>query len=74
MRDSQPGVTAPPLHVGCRSTTVPYFENAFGRVGERAAKGEDGKTYYVPADIDYQKWEKAFAAGGDKSGFDKQTD
>ncbi len=40
MKDFEPGVTAPPFHVYCRSTTVPYFEEDFGQVGKRAARGE----------------------------------
>lgn len=40
MKDFQPGVTAPPFHVWCRSTTVPYFDDEWGRSGERAARGE----------------------------------
>ena len=55
-KDHQPGVTAPPFHVGCRSTTVPYFDEQFD-IGERAASGTDGKTYYVPADMTYKEWE-----------------
>ena len=43
------GVTAPPFHVHCRSTTVPYFDDEFDAVGERAARDEEtGKTYFVP--------------------------
>lgn len=63
MKDFQPGVTAPPFHVWCRSTTVPYFDDEWGRSGERAARGEDGKTYYVPADMTYLEWEKAMVDG-----------
>ena len=63
MKDFQPGVTAPPFHVWCRSTTVPYFNDEWGRSGERAARGEDGKTYYVPADMTYPEWEKAMVDG-----------
>lgn len=70
MRDFEPGVTAPPFHVYCRSTTVPYFEDNFGQIGERAARDKDGKTYYVPDDMDYQEWKETFVDGGDKSGFD----
>lgn len=54
------GVTAPPFHVNCRSTTVPFFADDFGVVGERAARGADGKTYYVPADMTYEQWSKKF--------------
>ena len=28
--------------------------------GERAARGEDGKTYFIPSDMTYKEWEKAF--------------
>ncbi len=63
MKDFQPGVTAPPFHVWCRSTTVPYFDDEWGRSGERAARGEDGKTYYVPANMTYPEWEKAMVDG-----------
>lgn len=61
------GVTAPPFHVWCRTTTVPAFGDEFDHVGERAARGEDGKTYHVPADMTYRQWEKAFVEG-DKTG------
>lgn len=71
MKDFQAGVTAPPFHVNCRSTTVPYFDENFGQIGERAARDEEtGKTYYVPDDMNYQDWKKTFVDGGDKSGFD----
>lgn len=67
MSDYKPGVTAPPFHVYCRSTTAPHFKDNFG-AGERAARGTDGKTYYVPDDVAYSEWKKAFV-DGDKSGF-----
>lgn len=67
MGDYKPGVTAPPFHVYCRSTTAPHFKDNFD-AGERAARGADGKTYYVPDDVTYSEWKKAFV-DGDKSGF-----
>lgn len=60
MSEWKVGVTAPPFHVHCRSTTVPYFDDEFDAVGERAARGTDGKTYYVPADMTYEQWSKKF--------------
>lgn len=75
MTDFQPGATAPPFHVYCRSTTVPYFDDDFGQIGERAARDEEtGKTYYIPDDMKYQDWEDTFIKGGDKSGFDVLDD
>lgn len=62
MKDFQPGVTAPPFHVWCRSTTVPYFDDEWS-VGERAARGEDGKTYYVPSDMTYPEWKESLVDG-----------
>lgn len=67
LSDYKPGVTAPPFHVYCRSTTAPHFKDSFD-AGERAARGADGKTYYVPDDVTYSEWKKAFV-DGDKSGF-----
>ena len=67
MSEYKAGVTAPPFHVYCRSTTAPYFDDDFGQIGQRAARDENGKTYYVPDNMTYAEWQKAFV-GGDKSG------
>lgn len=56
MKDYQPGLTAPPFHNYCRSTTVPHFDDDFDDEGERAAKGENGKTYYVSDKMKYEDW------------------
>lgn len=58
MSEYAPGVTAPPFHVWCRSVTAPYFEDNYG--GERAARGADGKTYYVPDNMKYKDWKEYF--------------
>ncbi len=55
MRDYEVGVTAPPFHPWCRTVTAPWFEDNYG---ERAARDEDGQTYYVPADMKYHEWKK----------------
>lgn len=55
MSDYEPGITSPPFHVYCRSVTVPYFDDNDDD-GQRAARGSDGKTYYVPADMTYKEW------------------
>ena len=59
MKDYQPGVTVPPLHPYCRSTTAPYYADMAG-IGERAARDEDGNTYYVPRDMTYPEWADTF--------------
>lgn len=58
MKDYQVGVTAPPFHVWCRSTTAPYFTENYNV--ERIARGEDGKTYKVSGDMKYEEWKKKF--------------
>lgn len=59
MDQFQPGVTAPPFHVWCRSTTIPYFNDEWSG-GKRAARGVDGKTYYVDGDMKYDEWKKEY--------------
>ena len=67
MSEWKVGETAPPFHVHCRSTTVPYFDDEFDAVGERAARNEEtGKTYFVAGNMTYKEWDKAFVQG-DKS-------
>lgn len=61
MKDYEAGVTAPPFHVFCRTCTVPYFDDEFTAGELRAARGADGKTYYVPADMKYPEWKGQFA-------------
>lgn len=62
MVNYEPGVTAPPFHVWCRSTTVPYFDDEFN-IAERAARGKDGKTYYVPSNMKYPDWKESLVHG-----------
>ena len=57
MKNYEPGVTAPPFHPWCRTTTVPYFEDNYT---ERAARNADGNTYYVPGDMKYSEWKKQY--------------
>lgn len=48
------------LSSNCRTTTVPYFNDEWSKNTERAARDENGDTYYVPADMSYNEWEKKF--------------
>ena len=64
MAEYQIGVTVPPFHPWCRSTTVPHFDD---NAGMRAARDENGKTYYVPNDMNYNEWKQTFVDGGVKS-------
>lgn len=60
MKDYEVGVTAPPFHPWCRSTTIPYFEDEFTEGEQRAARDSSGKTYYVPSDMKYKEWEQRY--------------
>lgn len=60
VKDLIPGVSAPPFHVRCRTTTCPYFNDEFTVGEKRAARDKDGNLYYVPADMTYREWEKEF--------------
>ena len=57
MSEREIGLNAPPFHVNCRTTTVPYFNDEWSKNTERAARDENGDTYYVPADMTYKEWE-----------------
>ncbi|GIQ63622.1 hypothetical protein PACILC2_21900 [Paenibacillus cisolokensis] len=59
LSEAKAGVNYPPLHVYCRSTTIPHFEDA--APGERAARDDDGKTYMVPGDMTYREWTEKYA-------------
>lgn len=63
VKDYQPGITAPPFHIWCRSTTAPYFEDEY-EFAERAARNKNGKTYYVPANIKYNEWYEKYVKNG----------
>ncbi len=56
----KPGVTAPPFHCWCRSTTVPYFNDEFTVDETRAARDDTGKTIQVPGDMTYKRWQEKF--------------
>lgn len=55
LTEAMVGINFPPLHPHCRSTVVPYFDDE-ENVGERIARDNKGKTYYVPADMTYEEW------------------
>lgn len=68
MADFKAGVTAPPFHVNCRTTTCPYFDDSDLEgytEGQRAARNDaEGQTYYVPAGLDYDEWYRIYVLGG----------
>lgn len=58
MDEFEAGVTAPPFHPRCRTTTAPYFSD---EVSTRAARNpETGKTEQVPSNMTYQQWRNEY--------------
>lgn len=51
------GVNAPPLHVNCRSTTIPYIDNVFEK---RIARRLDNDEVEYVGNITYNEWSKRF--------------
>ncbi|MFH5185736.1 minor capsid protein [Paenibacillus sp. TAB 01] len=58
LAEAQPGVNCAPFHGRCRTVDIPYYED---NIKERAARGDDGKTYNVPGDMTYEQWAKEHA-------------
>ena len=59
MKDYHAGVTAPPFHPYCRTTTAPYFDDweELGVDRERVARNDKGKNYFVDGNMTYKEWE-----------------
>ena len=61
MKDYKVGLTAPPFHPRCRSTTIPVVDEDFMAGEKRTARNEKTKkTYYVPGDMKYTDWFQKF--------------
>ena len=56
--DAKPGVTVPPFHCYCRSTTIPYIEGLEGET--RTGRNKDDKSIDVDGAITYEEWEKQY--------------
>ena len=52
-------VNYPPMHVNCRSTTIPYFQD--DDTLDRIAKDEDGNNIKVPRRMSQEEWIKKYA-------------
>ena len=52
--EKQVGVNYPPLHPNTRSTVIPDVN--LSDEATRIARGLNGKTYFVPHDMDYKTW------------------
>ena len=55
MKEYRAGITAPPFHCRCRTTTIPVVEG-FEDSEVRVARDKKDKTYYIPGKIKYKEW------------------
>lgn len=64
-KDFKPGVTAPPFHCYCRTTTIPFIPGVTDAHGQtRAARDPiTGKTVFVDAGLTYPEWKKKYVDG-----------
>lgn len=60
MKEYKPGVTAPPFHARCRTSTIPYFDDEFTIDETRASRNSEGKYERVDASLTYRDWEERF--------------
>ena len=57
VKDGNPGVTMPPLHPYCRSTTIPYFpDDEIGALLTDRVSRKDGKTFKMGKYQNYKAW------------------
>lgn len=64
VKDYRIGVTAPPFHPNCRTTTIPYFDDDIQRemeenTGRMARNLKTGKSERVE-NLSYREWEKKY--------------
>lgn len=56
LEEAEVGINYPPMHPNCRSTVIGYFDDD---TSDRFARDFEGKSYYVPSNMSYEKWHKA---------------
>lgn len=66
-KDAKPGITMPPFHCYCRSTTIPYIEGITdSQEATRAARDlSTGKTVFVEGDLHYEEWYNKYVKNTD---------
>lgn len=61
LSEMKTGVTAPPFHPFCRTTTVPYYDDEDLSDEKRMARNKKtGKNYTVPATTTYKEWKEKY--------------
>ena len=67
-KDAKAGITLPPFHCYCRSTTIPYIDDMEDKEETRASRDEDNKTEFIPK-MSYEEWKEKYVVKGEN----KQT-
>lgn len=63
-KDAKPGITIPPFHCNCRTTTIPYFDDLELEGSTRVARDpKTGKSVRVSGDLTYHEWHDTFVKG-----------
>ena len=67
LKDAKPGVTIPPFHCHCRTTTIPYFDDLEIKGETRASRGEGGKgkSEQVDGVLTYHEWYNKYVKSSD---------
>ena len=67
LKDAKPGVTIPPFHCHCRTTTIPYFDDLEIKGETRASRGEGGKgkSEQVDGALTYHEWYNKYVKSSD---------
>lgn len=60
-KDYKVGITAPPFHCRCRTTTIPYFEDMI-EDETRAGRDENDKHVEEKASMKYHEWKEKYYA------------
>lgn len=61
MNQYEPGITAPPFHNYCRSTTIPVVDDDYTEGETRAARDNISNQYLiVPANMTYKIWKNKY--------------
>jgi SPP1 gp7 family putative phage head morphogenesis protein len=61
VEEASPGDNLPPLHPHCRSTIIGSLGvGKGGQSGKRIAKGNDGKTLYIPQQMAYKDYKAVY--------------
>ncbi len=71
VKDYERGVTAPPYHVYCRSTTVPYYDDDIQAEIENTRMARDpetGKSLRVE-NLTYKEWYKKYVVNSDPNDY-----